>query len=275
MKASRKVNKAIFKAAQVMLVLYALIGILLWTFQDKLLFQSTQLPSTYVYQFKEPHKELVIRLNEKDNLSIVQFFPVDRSKIKGVILYFHGNKENINHYAEFVPQFTKYGYEVWMMDYPGYGKSTGVVKEDRFYSDAFLLYKMAVQKFSSEKVVVYGKSLGTGVAAELASHVSCHQLILETPYYSISSLVSAYFPVYPAESMVQYKFPLYEYLQQVQEPVTIFHGTADEVIPYENARQLISLLKSNDDFVTIEKGTHHNLSSFTLYQHKLDSLLAF
>jgi uncharacterized protein len=269
----KPVAKTIFNAAKVMLFLYALIGILLWTFQDKLLFQATPLPPDYKYNFKEPHRDILIRLNEKEQLSVVEFYPVDTNHIRGVVLYFHGNRDNVSHYAQFVPSFTKHGYEVWMMDYPGYGKSTGDVTEQRFYSDALLLYKMAEKQFKTDSIIFYGKSLGTGVATELASHAGGKRLILETPYYSITSLAADRFPIYPAGTMVNYKFPINEFLPFVQIPVTIFHGTDDAVIPYSNAEQLKTLLKKTDEFITIEKGTHNDLSTFALYQQKLDSLL--
>jgi uncharacterized protein len=269
----KPVTKAIVNAAKVMLFLYALIGILLWTFQDKLLFQATPLPPGYKYNFKEPHRDILIRLNEKEQLSIVEFYPDDTNHIRGVVLYFHGNMDNVSHYVQFVPSFTKHGYEVWMMDYPGYGKSTGDVTEQRFYSDALLLYKMAEKQFKTDSIIFYGKSLGTGVATELASHAGGKRLILETPYYSITSLAADRFPIYPAGTMVNYKFPLNEFLPYVQIPVTIFHGTDDEVIPYSNAEQLKTLLKKTDEFITIEKGMHNDLNTFALYQQKLDSLL--
>jgi uncharacterized protein len=269
----KPVGKTILNAAKVMLIIYAVTGILLWTFQDQLIFQSTQLPPGYKFEFNQPHRDLLIPLNEKEQLSIVQFYPEDTVHEKGVVLYFHGNRDNVTHYAGFVPSFTKHGYEVWMMDYPGYGKSTGELRELRFYSDAMIMYKMAVKQTGRDSIIIYGKSLGTGVASELASHELCKQLILETPYYSLPSLASAHFPIYPTTSMVQYRFPVYEYLQQVRVPVTIFHGTDDDIIPYENAAQLKQILKKDDRFISIEKGNHNNLSEFPVYAKALDSLL--
>jgi uncharacterized protein len=273
MNRKRSFHKIIFNTVKLLLALYALAGILLWTFQDRLIFQATQLPANYQFDFKEPHRELLIPVTEKEKLSIVQFYPTDTTHTKGVVLYFHGNRENITHYAKFAPLFTKHGYEIWMMDYPGYGKSTGTIKEKRLYADALLLYKMAIRQTTNDNIIIYGKSLGTGVAAELASHEPCKQLILETPYYSFPSLAAQRFPVYPAATMVRYHFPVYEYLQQVKVPVTIFHGTGDEVIPYTNSEKLKKFLKAGDIFVTINNGKHNNLSEFAEYQHKMDSLL--
>ena len=270
---STKIKKKITTALKVIAVLYVVIGIVLWKFQDALLFHAKELPQDYKFQFSIPHKEVVLQLTETENLDLVQFFLNDSTPIKGIVLYFHGNRENINRYAKYVPNFTKHGYEVWMMDYPGYGKSLGKRKEDRFYTDASAIYKLAANKVQGNRIIIYGKSLGTGVATELASRVTCKQLLLETPYYSMASLAAAHVLIYPTENMVNYKFPLFEFIQMVKAPITIFHGTHDAVIPYKNAFQLKKFLKKNDVFVTIPNGKHNNLNDFKLYHQKLDSLL--
>lgn len=203
---------------------------------------------------------------------MVKFFPKDAVR-KGVVLYFHGNKENINRYAKFAANFTSKGYEVWMEDYPGYGKSIGERTEKKLYKQAEVIYTMAVSKYAADSIVVFGKSFGTGIAAYIASVKKCKRLILETPYYSIPALFGSYAPIYPTTRMSIYKIPTFEYLQDVNVPVTIFQGTNDWVIPYSNAARLKTVLKSGDEFVTIENGTHHNLNEFPLFHQKLDSLL--
>lgn len=261
------------RGLQITAAVYLTSGFVLWQLQDALLFHPTPLSENYKFQFPYPHRELLIPLNEKNKLSIVQFYPADTSNSKGIVLYFHGNRENINRYARYVPNFTKNGYEVWMIDYPGYGKTVGKSTEQRFYNDAEILYKMAARKIDNDSIIIYGKSLGTGIATELASRHSCKHLILETPYYSISSLAAFHFPVYPVEYMSRYKFPTYVFMNSVTAPITIFHGTRDRIIPYDHAIRLKNLLKNKDEFITLEKGEHNNLPEFALFQHKLDSLL--
>lgn len=270
---SIKFQKRIVSITKVLLILYVIIGFLLWQFQDRLLFHSKELPQDYQFQFSIPHKEIVLQLTETENLDIIQFKLKDSTPVKGIVLYFHGNRENINRYAMYVPNFTKHGYEVWMVDYPGYGKSIGKRKEERFYTDASAIYKLAANNVNGDRIIIYGKSLGTGVATELASRVVCKKLILETPYYSMASLAAALVVIYPAENMVNYKFPLFKFITEVKSPITIFHGTGDGVIPYKNAIRLKPLLKKTDAFVTIQKGEHNNLNDFELFHTKLDSLL--
>jgi uncharacterized protein len=258
---------------QITIAIYCTTGIVLWQLQDALLFHPTPLSASYKFQFELKHRELVIPLNATDRLDIVQFLPADTINVKGIVLYFHGNRENINRYAKYAPNFTKHGYEVWMIDYPGYGKTTGKRTEQRFYNDADLVYKTAAQRMDDDRILIYGKSLGTGIAAELASRRLCKHLFLETPYYSISSLAAFHFPIYPVKQMSSYQFPTYVFLASVKAPVTIFHGTHDRLIPYPHTLKLKKLLKEGDEFITIQKGEHNNLPEFKQYREKLDSLL--
>lgn len=265
-------KKKLFRWIKAVIIIYCSIGIALYYLQEKFLFHPEQLAKDYAYQFDAPFEEVNIAFNEKDTMNMVKFFPKDTVR-KGVVLYFHGNRENIGRYAKFTDVFLRHGYEVWMEDYPGYGKSTGNRTEKKLYQQAMELYKMAAGKYHSDSIVLYGKSFGTGIASYVAAQTNCRQLILETPYYSIPELFSCYAPIYPTQRMSIYKIPVNEYLQQVKYPVTIFHGTSDGVIPYRCAKKLKTVLKAADEFVTIEDGTHHNLYSFDVYQKKMDSLL--
>lgn len=258
---------------KLLIIVYCGLGIALWYLQDSILLQPKKLKAGYVYSFQQKFTELNLPVNENEALHAVQFFPADTARSKGLILYFHGNKENITHYAPAAALLTAHGYEVWMLEYAGFGKANGVFNEERLYKNADLLYKLAIKKYAADSITVYGRSLGTGVAAELAAYAACKQVILETPYYSMPELAGAHFPVYPTSNMIRYQFPLYEYLPSIKAPVTVFHGTADGIIPYKHAARLKPLLKKSDVFVTIENGSHNNLASYSLFNQKLDSLL--
>ena len=253
-------KRIVFRWLKLVILVYCLAGIVVYYAQDKILFKPKVV--SHAYNFG---KEVNIPFSANSTINIVQF-PVNPSK--GVVLYFHGNKENIERYAPAAPQFNKRGYEVWMIDYPGFGKSTGEFTEQRLYDWAMVFYRLARAKYGADSIILYGKSLGTGIAAQLATRVNSKALILEGPYYSIPSIFASWAPIYPWENMIKFKIPTGEYLKQVSVPVTIFHGTSDYTIPYWNAKKL-----SCNDFVTIEGGAHNNLSTFPLYQQKLDSLL--
>lgn len=265
-------NKKWKKWLKIFIVIYILGGISIYFLQDYVLFHPTPMKKQEKFSFTQPHKEFNIPINKESNLNIIQFTTRD-SLPRGVVLYFHGNKNNISWYARFAPNFTKHNYEVWMIDYPGYGKSTGSLNEQTLYKWAEQLYKFARSRFATDSIIIYGKSLGTGIAAQLASTKNCRRLILETPYYSITSLAQRYLFMYPVDFLFKYKLPEAEFLKKTEVPVTIFHGTDDGTIPYSNASKLKSCLKKGDEFVTINGGSHNNLYDFSLTINKLDSLL--
>jgi pimeloyl-ACP methyl ester carboxylesterase len=266
-----KKNKA-WKWIQVILLVYFLIGAMFYFFQEKIIFNPKKLKEDYRYHFEIPFRQVDHPVTAEKNLSIVQFTVPDSLR-KGIVLYFHGNRGNINRYAPNAGSFTRNGYDVWMIDYPGFGKTTGKRNEKTIYEDALIFYKMAISQVTAEKIILYGRSLGSGIAAQLASIRDCNQLILETPYYSMAALAKHYFVVYPVNLFIKYDFPTFQYLDGLKIPITIFHGTRDGVIPFAHAKKLKEKFP-NINLIRIEKGRHNNLASFPLYQQKLDSLLS-
>jgi alpha-beta hydrolase superfamily lysophospholipase len=217
-----------------------------------------------------PFKEVNLPVTDEKNINIIQFTVPD-SMCKGTVLFFHGNRRNVERYRSYVKYFTKNNYEVWMPDYPGFGKSTGELTEEILYQDANLVYKLAKSKFSGDSIIIYGKSIGTGIAANLASSADCKRLILETPYYSGDALMSHYAFMYPIKLMSKFHLPTYQFVESVAAPITIFHGTSDNVIPYSQAQKLAGL--NNIELITIPNGEHSGLNKFPIYEQKIDSLL--
>jgi pimeloyl-ACP methyl ester carboxylesterase len=270
-------KKLIRRWAKVLVLVYCVIGISWYYAQEKLLFQPAVVDRKTAYAFDQPFKELNIPYDAATNLNVIQFRATDRpadSLAKGVVLYFHGKGGNIPGYAPAAAGITAKGYEVWMLDYPGYGKSTGVFNEKKLYEYALIFYKLARSRWQPARIILYGQSLGTGIAAQLASVRDCRRLILQSPYYSITSVFRRYLFLYPVGMMLHYRFPTYEYLPAVAAPVTIFHGDADGTIPYSNGARLKPLLKRGDEFVTVPGGGHNDLHNFPLFKEKLDSVLS-
>jgi hypothetical protein len=265
-------KRIIFRWLKVIILVYCLIGLVIYYLQDKLLFHPEPLAANHPYKFAVPFTEVNLPFTRASTINIIQFHAKDTAA-KGVVLYFHGNKKNIERYAAAAPLFTGKGYHVWMIDYPGFGKSTGTLTEQTLYDWALVFYKLARARYSPDSIIIYGKSMGTGIASQLASIRNCKALLLEAPYYSVPSLLDSRLPIYPSNKMIHFKLPTWQYLQQVSAPVTIFHGSDDGTIPYRNAKKLQPYLKPTDLFVTVEGADHNDLREFPLYRQKLDSLL--
>jgi len=260
------------RITQVVLLIYVLLGIALHYFQDKLLFHPVKLPENHSFNFSQPFKEINLRVNAAKSISIIQFTVPD-SACKGVVLYFHGNKNNIERYAGYAGYFTKNNYEVWMIDYPGFGKSTGDRTEQALYHDAKLFYELARSRFSKDSIVIYGKSIGTGVASYLASVRDARQLILETPFTNMYSLMANYAFMYPVSWISKYHLPTDDYLEHVKVPVTIIHGEKDEIIPFKFSRRLKAKYPSIN-LVSIEKGKHNDLDEYPEFHNTIKAQLS-
>ena len=182
----------LYKPIRWILLIYGLICGLFYTYQKHFFFRPKALDDQHKYQFVEgvPYTETKLPFDSATVIDVIRFLPKD--SIKGVVLFFHGNRSNVEHYSRYAPYFTRKGYECWMPDYPGFGRSTGELDIDILQKLSIQLYKMARAKYSPSQVVIYGKSLGTGIAAYLASERDCRHLLLETPYYSLASVAANY-----------------------------------------------------------------------------------
>lgn len=265
-------RKKLIRWTKIIVTVYVLLGIALYFFQDYILFHPVSLKKSHRYAFQEPHREVNIPINASSNLNVVQFTTSD-TVARGLVLYFHGNKKNISWYEKYTPFFTRKGYEVWMIDYPGFGKSTGKLTEENLYKWAGIVYQFANSKFSADQIILYGKSMGTGIAAYLASKKDCKRVILETPYYDFPAVVRHYLPIYPVYLMLHYQIPTHTFLTRIKAPVTIFHGTDDGIVTYGNSLRLEKIFKPGDELITIKGGSHNDLFNYPETISKLNALL--
>lgn len=252
------------------MVIVAVVLILLYMFQDKIIFQSEPLPKDYVYEFAQEFEEVDLKTNDGETINALHFKVKDP---KGIILFFHGNKGNLSRWGNLVAYLEAYGYDVFVMDYRNYGKSTGYYDEKAMYKDALLAYDYVKQHFSEEQIVIYGRSLGCTFATRVATENNPKHLILEAPFYNMKKGVRFYSKLAPT-FIIKYKFETNKDLPKVMSPITFFHGDADVVTSFEDSQDLFKLATSQKDFIAIPKGTHHNLKDFAIYKKRLSEILS-
>ena len=253
------------------LILFIFSISMLYTLQEKLIFLPTTLSKDYKYQFSDSFEEFYINTTDGASLNGLHF----KSKNpKGVLLYFHGNAGDLSRWGEISSSFLKYNYDVIVMDYRTYGKSTGALNEKNLYKDAQLFYNYALKRFPEESIIIYGRSIGTAIATNLASQNKPKQLILESPFYSLADVVETRFSPFPVQKLLKYSFPSFEFIKKVNCPITIFHGTSDEVVPYESGQKLFKVISnSNKQFFSISEGKHNNLIDFEAYHKGIEQKL--
>jgi pimeloyl-ACP methyl ester carboxylesterase len=261
----------ILKSTGIVGLIYVVVCFLFWLFQDKFIFQPDKLDQDYTFQFDFQFEEFFIEANDGVQLNALLFQATQPSK--GLILYFHGNADNLQRWGKYAVDLTAQGYDVLMPEYRGYGKSGGKPGEQAFYDDAEKVLAWAKENLKVERIIFYGRSLGSGVASQLATQHSPDLLILETPFDNLNGVV--YPPIKPLLWFLplHYTFSNDEHLKKVTCRKVIIHGTDDWVVPVSSALRLKPLLKNDDVFVIIEDGGHKDLRKFKEYHAVLKQVL--
>ena len=253
------------------IALYLLFIGIVYFFQNNIIFQPTSLSKNYSFSFDAPFEEIWVTTS--DNVEINALLFRTQQLRKGLVLYFHGNRGNLQRWAQYHVDFTEKGYDFLAIDYRGYGKSSGRPSEEGLYIDAKTIYERALENYSPDEIIIYGRSLGTGVASHLATKVAAQQLMLETPYNSLQGAFQTKIPFFPIPFRLRTQFPTDQNLQKISIPVTIFHGTRDGIVSIRSAKKLKPFLTKEDLFVIIPKGKHKNLASFSKFQQALSQRL--
>ncbi|NUO02720.1 MAG: alpha/beta fold hydrolase [Saprospiraceae bacterium] len=240
--------------------------------QKRIIFQPTRLPENYVFQFDLRFEEFFLT-DPVSGLRInALFFPAEWGSGRQLVLYFHGNAGNLQRWGKLAADFIRHGYDFFVIDYPGYGKSPGKPTEEGCYHSAQMAYSWALERYASEWIIIYGRSLGSAMASWLAAHRPARQLILETPFPSMAKLIAYKAPRFIADLGTPVHFPVEHFLQRVPYPKSVFQGTHDWIVPYKAALELKPWV-GDDRFFVIEGGGHKNLNQFDYYHEKLVHVL--
>jgi len=180
---------------------------------------------------------------------------------KPVFLYFHGNGGALRHRATRFANLTGDGSGLVALSYRGYGGSSGSPSEEGLLTDADTAYAFARAQYPDAKLLVWGESLGTGVAVALAAKSKVDALILEAPYTSTADIAFAAYPFIPVSLLMKDQFRSDARIGKVRAPILILHGMRDNVIPFAYGQRLFELAPEPKTFVTLPLGEHENLDA--------------
>lgn len=251
--------------ALVVVLLYVLAALLLFFFQTRLIFYPGKLSKNYKFKNIPLREEVFLKTTDGETINGL-FFP-GQSKDK-VILYFHGNAGDLSGWQFVGEDLLPSGLSVFMIDYRGYGKSTGLISEKGFYLDADAAYRFLIteKKFKPDSILVYGRSIGSGVAVDLASRKRSAGLILESPYSSLSALANQKVPFFFPSLYLRSKFDNIQKINSINAPLLIVHGMDDTLIPASHSKELYNRFEGKKDILFIDKGQHNDLHSFSEYK---------
>jgi alpha-beta hydrolase superfamily lysophospholipase len=256
----------------IVIVVYSAISIALYYLQDYMLFKPEKLPKDFQFDYENQEiKEYNLETRDGAVINGLRFFPKGESK--GVVLYLKGNSKSIKGWGKFAVDFTRHGYNVLMVDYRGFGKSTGRRSQKAIKRDLQLVYNKLKEMTTEDRIILYGRSLGSGFAAKLASMNHPKMLILDAPYYSLTKVTARYAPFMPLSLLIKYPLPTYKWLKYVQCPIHIIHGTDDKLIPYKTSVKLSQVNPSLTKLHTVIGGGHKDLNNFESYHSMLDDII--
>ncbi|MEC7984570.1 MAG: alpha/beta fold hydrolase [Myxococcota bacterium] len=262
-------RKLILVGLVVLLSLYGLLLLFLYRYQEKLIFFPQKIDPSHRFSFPVPMEELWIE-SQGIRLHTLKF---TKSNSKGVILFFHGNAGSLDSWGGLYEDFQRFDYDLWILDYRGYGKSEGSIQsEESLHQDARAFYQTASLRYTGKEIIIYGRSIGTGIAASLAAEYPPNILFLETPYYNLPDLVRSIYPFIPS-FLVRYKLRNDRYVQNQRYPIHLIHGDKDGLIPHHCSERL-SALADNITLHTIQGAEHNNISAFPSYHALLRTLLS-
>ncbi|KGL58806.1 alpha/beta hydrolase [Polaribacter sp. Hel1_85] len=247
------------------------VSIVLYFFQERFLFHPEKLHKNFQFQY-ENQKVKEYNLKIKDGVTINGLhFKAENSK--GLVYYLKGNSKSIKGWGKFAVDFTLHNYDVIMIDYRGFGKSTGKMSQESMKHDALYVYNKLKEVVKEENIIIYGRSLGTGLATKVASMNNPKMLVLACPYFSMKKNVKRYLPFVPLGLVMRYSMPTYKWIKYVKCPIKIIHGTNDKVIKFASSIRLSKMKPNQTKLFPIIGGGHKDLHNFESYHKVLHEIL--
>lgn len=250
------------------LLLVVLLGV--YFFQHRLIFFPTVLPQDHVFDFGSDVEEVFLTADDGAVIHALYFKAEDP---RGAVLYFHGNAGDLSGWGQLAHQFLEHGHSVLMPDYRGYGKSRGKLSEAALHADARLMLEHLLRGHPMEEIVIYGRSLGSGIAVPLSAGLPVRALVLETPFTRLAEVARVHYPWLPSEHLLRYRFYSDEAIGRVIAPVWIIHGTADQVVPFELGQRLSEKAEQPVEFIPVPVGGHNDLEDHPEHRRMLERVL--
>jgi hypothetical protein len=245
------------------LVVLAYAGILAAVYytQERLIFPATTLAPDYQFRFDQPFEEMRIEVPGAalDALLFRQPNP------RGLVFYLHGNGGDLTTWTTGLEFYRRINYDLFIFDYRGYGKSTGQIEnEAQLHADVRAAWESVSPRYGGMPIVVFGRSLGTGLATRLAADVAPAMVVLVSPFTSLAAVGSRHYPLVP-QFLAKYPLRSDTIIGTVRSPVLLIAGTQDRLIPLSDGEQLKALARSPAELLAIDGAGHNDIHRFPAY----------
>lgn len=252
-------------------IIYLLVVSYVYFNQEEIIFNACKLPQEYTFHFDGNFEEMNVPSFDGKKLNGL-LFKAENSK--GLIFYLHGNAGALNTWGNIAAVYTQLGYDIFILDYRGYGKSEGNIENQKqVFQDVSVVYHKLLTRYDEKKVIIAGYSIGSGIAAYLASENNPKRLLLLAPYYNFIEFSGTRMPFIP-DFLKKFSFETNTYIKKINFPISIFHGNKDQIISYDNSVRLSQLLKKDSRFYLLEGEDHIGINENEDYRVQLKQILA-
>ena len=250
----------------------AALSVIIYFVQEKFIFKPEKLKQDFIYKYDAPFRELFFDVEAGVSINGLHFHV---EKPLGLVLYFHGNSRSIKGWAKYAKDFYRYNYDVVLVDYRGFGKSTGKRNEKDMLNDMQFVYDTLTKTYPQNHLIIYGRSLGSGFAAKLAADNTPRYLILDAPYFSFKKTIERFLPILPVKYILRFHLRTDKWIPKVNCHTYILHGTKDFLIPISNSEKLQQINPRKITLIRIHGGKHNNLPEFPEYHNFIRDILQY
>jgi pimeloyl-ACP methyl ester carboxylesterase len=236
-----------------------------------MIFFPEKLDKNFKFTFSGNFEEIGIETTDHKLLNGLLF---KSESSQGLIFYLHGNAGSINSWGKVKNTYTDLNYDVFLIDYRGYGKSEGSISsQEQLFGDIQRVYNEMKKRYSEDNIIVLGYSIGTGLASKIASVNNPKLLILQAPYYSLVDMMRKRYPIIPT-FLLKYKLRTDKFIKDCKMPIVIFHGDRDELIDYNSSIRLKRFMKNSDTLITLNGQGHNGMTDNPGYKTEIKRILS-
>jgi len=215
-----------------------------------------------------------IKVKTEDGLMLVAWYKPAKSPMMATIIRFHGNASNVAWSMDAMAPYINSGYGVLSAEYRGYSGNPGTPTEQGLYMDArAYIGWLQSQGIAINNIILYGESLGTGPAVQMATeYPGLNRLILQSPYTSMVDAAGTHYPFFPVKLLLKDRYENIAKIKQIKTPLIIVHGSKDAIVPYRQGQALFDAATEPKTMITIEEGGHNDLMDYRMPEKILSAL---
>ena len=251
-----KIGSMLLSIAVVLFIAYWGLGLILYFMQPAFLYRPVREVTYTPDELGLDFENVVFACDDGCQLN-GWYVPAKNSEL--TVLFCHGNGGNMMHRLDSINILYSLGLNCFIFDYRGYGNSQGKPSEEGTYQDVTAAYKWLTEKkkVSPTDVIIFGRSLGASIAAQLASKVEAGSLIIESSFTSYADIGKKFYPYMPVRWFARFSYKTIDYVKDVHYPVMVIHSRNDEVVPFEFGLELYEAANEPKEFVEIF-GSHND-----------------